>query len=81
MMATLVSIREAGLPQPRCGWCISPWTDMEAIGGSMTAKAATDPFVERPDVLAAARQYLNGADAKAPLAAPIYADFQAWLPY
>jgi hypothetical protein len=54
---------------------------MEAIGGSMTAKAATDPFVERPDVLAAARQYLNGADAKAPLAAPIYADFQAWLPY
>ena len=26
------AIRDAGLPQPACGWAISPWIDMEALG-------------------------------------------------
>jgi acetyl esterase/lipase len=32
VVAAMVAIREAGLTQPACGWCISPWVDMEAIG-------------------------------------------------
>jgi monoterpene epsilon-lactone hydrolase len=40
VVAALVAIRDAGLAQPSCGWCISPWVDMEAIGASMTGKAA-----------------------------------------
>src|SRR5207253_10266123 len=35
-VAAMVAIREAGLPQPGCGWCISPWGDMEMTGGAMT---------------------------------------------
>ncbi len=32
VVAAMLAIREAGLAQPACGWCISPWVDMEAIG-------------------------------------------------
>jgi acetyl esterase/lipase len=29
VVSAMVAIRDAGLPQPGCGWCISPWVDME----------------------------------------------------
>ena len=70
----MVAIRDAGLPQPGCGWCISPWVDMEAIGDTMTSKAAADPTVQKAGILDMARLYLNGADPRSPLAAPLYAD-------
>src|ERR1700737_467304 len=28
-LAMMVSLQEGGLPLPACGWCISPWVDME----------------------------------------------------
>ncbi len=74
VVAALVAIRNAGLPQPVCGWCISPWVDMEAIGDSMIDKAATDPGVQKELLLELAGLYLGGADPRSPLAAPIYAD-------
>ena len=76
MVAAMLAIRDAGLPQPGCGWCISPWVDMEAVGETMTSKAAADPTVQRPGLLDMAKLYLNGADPRAPLAAPIYADLK-----
>lgn len=78
--AALVAIRDAGLPQPVAGWCISPWVDMEGIGGSMAANAARDPTVQRAPLLEMAALYLNGADPKSPLAAPIFADLSGLAP-
>src|SRR5262249_8577363 len=60
VVAAMVAIREAGLPQPACGWPISPWVDMEAIGDSMLSKAATDPSVQRARILDLAKHYLSG---------------------
>ena len=80
VVAAMVAIREAGLPQPGCGWCISPWVDMEMTGETMTSKAATDPMVQRDGVFEMARLYLNGADPRSPLAAPIYADLAGLAP-
>ena len=74
VVAAMVAIRDAGLAQPGCGWCISPWVDMEAIGDTMTSKAAADPTVQKAGILDMARLYLNGADPRSPLAAPLYAD-------
>lgn len=79
-VAAMVAIRDAGLPQPACGWAISPWVDMEAIGESMTSKAALDPTVQKAGILDMARQYLNGTDARSPLAAPLYADLRGLAP-
>src|SRR5215471_20218074 len=74
VVSAMVAIRDAGLPQPACGWPISPWVDMEAIGPSMVTKAATDPTVQKAGIFDMAKHYLSGADPRSPLAAPIYAD-------
>jgi monoterpene epsilon-lactone hydrolase len=76
----MIAIRDAGLPQPGCGWCISPWVDLEAIGETMATKAAADPTVQKAGILDMARLYLNGADPRSPLAAPIYADLTGLAP-
>jgi monoterpene epsilon-lactone hydrolase len=80
VVAAMVAIRDAGLPQPACGWCISPWVDMEAIGGSMESKALTDPTVQRESITQLAAVYLSGADPRSPLAAPLYADLRGIAP-
>jgi monoterpene epsilon-lactone hydrolase len=80
VVAAMLAIRDAGLAQPACGWCISPWVDMEAIGDSMETKAAQDPTVQKAGILDMARMYLNGADPRSPLAAPIYAELRGLAP-
>ena len=80
VVAAMLAIREAGLAQPACGWCISPWVDMEGIGETMSTKAAADPMVQREGLVEMARLYLNGADPRSPLAAPIYADLRGLAP-
>jgi monoterpene epsilon-lactone hydrolase len=80
VVAAMVAIREAGLAQPGCGWCLSPWIDMEALGGSMESKADTDPMVQKAGILEIAKAYLGGADPRSPLAAPLYADLTGIAP-
>jgi monoterpene epsilon-lactone hydrolase len=80
VVAALLAIREAGLPLPACGWCISPWVDMEALGQSFTDRAETDPTVQRATILMMAEWYLGGADPRHPHAAPIYGDLRGLPP-
>ena len=80
VVAALVAIRDAGLAQPACGWCISPWVDMEAIGSSMTLNASRDPTVQKDAILEIAGHYLGSADPRSPLAAPLYADLRGIAP-
>jgi epsilon-lactone hydrolase len=80
VVAAMVAIREAGLAQPGCGWCLSPWIDMEGLGGSMESKAAADPIVQKVGLLEMAALYLGGADPRSPLAAPLYADLAGLAP-
>ncbi len=78
--ATLVSLRDQGVPLPSCGVCLSPWVDMEGIGDSMTSRAGVDPMVQKEGLVAMAGVYLGGADSRSPLAAPIYADLSGLPP-
>src|SRR6201993_614381 len=80
VVAAMLAIRDAGLAQPACGWCISPWVDMEGIGETMSTKEAADPMVQRAGLLDMAKLYLGGADPRSPLAAPIYADLTGLAP-
>jgi acetyl esterase/lipase len=79
-VATLVAARDAGLPQPACGLCISPWVDLEGLGASMTSKAAVDPMVEKEGLGGMAEAYLAGASPRTPLAAPLHADLKGIAP-
>ena len=80
VVAAMLAIRDAGLATPGAGWCISPWVDMEATGETMESKSAADPMVQKAGLLDMARLYLNGADPRAPLAAPIHADLSGLAP-
>jgi monoterpene epsilon-lactone hydrolase len=80
VVSTMLALRDAGLAQPACGWAISPWVDMEAVGDSMTTKSANDPTVQRAGILDMAKQYLGSADPRTPLAAPIYGQLRGLAP-
>jgi monoterpene epsilon-lactone hydrolase len=80
VVGALLAIREAGLPLPACGWCISPWVDMEALGQSFTDRAETDPTVQRATIQMMAQMYLGGANPRHPHAAPLYGDLRGLPP-
>lgn len=79
-VAAMVAIRDAGLPQPACGWTISPWIDMENTGGSIISKSAEDPNVQKPGLDMMATTYLAGGDKRNPLASPLHADLRGLAP-
>jgi acetyl esterase/lipase len=75
-VATLVALRDGGVPLPAAAVAISPWSDLACAGDTMTTCAALDPMVQRKDLLAMAAAYLGGADPKTPLASPLHADLR-----
>jgi acetyl esterase/lipase len=78
--ATLVALRDRKLPLPAAGALLSPWVDLEGIGESMNGGVADDPMVRKDLIAAMAPTYLNGADPRTPLAAPLYADLRGLPP-
>ena len=79
-VAALVSFRDSGSPMPACAVCISPWVDLECIGGTMTSKAGVDPMIQRDGLVGIANIYLNGPDPRTPLAAPLHVDLTGLPP-
>lgn len=75
-LATLVNLRDRKLGLPACAVAISPWVDLEGQGNSITARSTQDPMVQKEGLLWMAGLYLNGQDAKTPLAAPLHADLK-----
>ena len=76
-VATLIALRERGLPRPAAGVCISPWVDLTCSGKSYATKAASDPIVTHDIITALAEAYVgSGGDRRAPLASPLYADLR-----
>jgi len=80
-VATLVSIRDSGLPLPSCAVCISPWVDLEGLGESMMTKRSVDPMISREGLIDYATAYLNGTNPQSPLAAPLYANLRNLPPF
>jgi acetyl esterase/lipase len=79
-IATLVALRDAGLPLPAAAVCFSPWVDLEGLGQSMTERADRDPLIQKEGMLQFAAAYLGGKDPRTPLAAPLYADLTGLPP-
>ena len=75
-VATLVALRDAGVPRPAAGVCISPWTDLTFGGASYRTRAQSDPIVSRPGIDGIAQAYLGAT----PLASPLFADLRGLPP-
>ena len=79
-VATLLALRDRGLPLPAAGVCISPWTDLTLTAESYTTRAEADPMVDHAGLDRMAQAYLSGQDAKTPLASPHFADLRGLPP-
>src|SRR5439155_245010 len=79
-VATLVALRERGLPLPAAGVAISPWVDLTCSARSYATNAGVDPIVRPAMVAEMARAYLGGADPRTQLASPLFADLSGLPP-
>jgi phosphinothricin tripeptide acetyl hydrolase len=79
-VATLLALREARVPLPAGGVCISPWVDLTCSGASYGTKADADPIVGRSGVEEMARAYLGATPPRTPLASPLFADLRGLPP-
>ena len=79
-VATLLSIKKAGLPMPACVVPMSPWVDMDATGESMVSKDAEDPIVHKPLLLNMVGMILPNQNTRDPLIAPLNGDLRGLPP-
>ena len=79
-VSTQVQLRNLGLPLPATSVCISPWVDLQGSGESIVTKADVDPMIDKSILDWFAHHYLAGANARAPLASPMYADLRGLPP-
>jgi acetyl esterase/lipase len=74
VFSAMLALRDQGTALPASGAVMSAWTDLTASGASYQTRATADPIHQRGMILATAKAYLGGADAKNPLASPLFAD-------
>jgi monoterpene epsilon-lactone hydrolase len=79
-LATVSSLKAAGLPLPGAIAVLSPWTDLTASGASYETRADADPIHHRKMILRMAGAYLGSASAEDPLASPLKADLTGFPP-
>jgi monoterpene epsilon-lactone hydrolase len=79
-VATLLALRDQQLPLPAGAVLQSPWADLTLSSSSWDSRRSLDPLVGEDNAPAMAHAYLNGVDAKTPLASPVFADLRGLPP-
>ena len=79
-LATLLKIRDSGLPLPNAAVTICPVTDFVGTGPSLFENAGKDLLLTLPLVMKWSKQYLGDADLRDPYASPLYADLSGLPP-
>ena len=81
VVSTLVALRDAGLPLPAAGVCISPWTDLSCSLPSCDPKRPSyDPLIDHQVLRAMARAYMGRRSLRTPSASPLFADLRSLPP-
>lgn len=76
----VVAALGAGLPLPAGVALFSPWLDLTVSAGSYGTRAETDMLFSAASATTAAELYLQGWDARDPLASPVLADLRGFPP-
>jgi monoterpene epsilon-lactone hydrolase len=79
-LATLIAARDAGVRLPNAAVAISAWTDLACTGNTMRTRADVDPMVTEAVLCRMVQDYLQGGEARQPLASPLYADLRGLPP-
>ena len=72
VLATLMKLRDEGLPLPAAAIAISPWTDLALTGASLQLNADADSMLNSEDMQSFADMYLAGTDPRNPYVSPLY---------
>lgn len=80
LLATMLAARDGKLALPSAGVCFSPFTDLAAAGGSLDTNERSCAMFYGDTIRRAAPIYLGAADARNPLASPLYGDLRGFPP-
>jgi acetyl esterase/lipase len=79
-LATLVALRDAGMPGLAGAVCLSPWTDLTLAGASIQHNARLDPILDAGSLRQYAGMYAGSRPLTDPLISPLYADLTGLPP-
>jgi acetyl esterase/lipase len=79
-VATLLSLREAGVALPSCAYLMSPYADLTLSGETLAGKSELDPLLSPEGLRARVPDYVGGADAADPYISPIFGDLRGLPP-
>jgi epsilon-lactone hydrolase len=79
-LATLLKLRDEGVPLPAGAATISPWTDLEGTGESVHTRARQDPWLKPGDLHLPVNNYTQGQDTTHPYISPLHGDLRGLPP-
>lgn len=79
-LATLVALRDAGVPLPAAAVALSPFCDMTFTGESIETRAAVDPWLSPPLLEPVTRLYIGDHDRRDPRLSPLFAELRGLPP-
>ncbi len=80
VFATLIALRDKGLPLPAGSVTLSPWTDLKCTGESLVTNAGVDPLTPREAWTVFSHYYTGNADPCDPWLSPLYGNLQGLPP-
>jgi monoterpene epsilon-lactone hydrolase len=78
--ATLMAIRNAGMPMPAGCIAMSPWADLALSGWSILENGHSDAALSWDLLFASARHYLKGSNPGDPYASPVFGNMRDFPP-
>ncbi|OGW36142.1 MAG: alpha/beta hydrolase [Nitrospirae bacterium GWD2_57_9] len=78
-LATLLAVRDRGIPLPAAAVALSPWTDLKNTGESLRTNAAKC-LAPTNSWVVCANHYLGNQDPGNPYASPLYGDLRGLPP-
>ena len=79
-VATLMAIRNGGMPMPAALVAMSPWADLTLSGWSMMQNAQSDSVLSWDLLFVSARHYLKGANPADSYASPVFGSMRDFPP-
>lgn len=79
-LATLIALKDQGLPLPAAAVALSPWTDLKCTGESYTTKVKIDPASWPGSWTVFSKYYADGHDPGNPWISPLYGDLKGLPP-
>ena len=79
-LASMMKLKQLGLPMPGGALCISPWADLSSTGESMRYNETHDPMIPPGLLVRVTRHYVGDNDPFDPLISPAFGDFSGFPP-